>query len=1639
MNRKHHTNGYILIAALIGFMLAIPLQISAATSGTVEVRVAQEIDDAEGTGDPPSTSINDLELGLKLCGIRFQNVTIPRYSTITNAYIQFTADRETTGVTNLTIWGHRNLMHPDSPDFNVLNIATRNKTTNAVSWNNVPGWGAANEVGVAQQSPDLSAIVQELVDRVSWDDGDPLTFIIDGSGERTARAFKWANANNPDARPLLHIEYVADAITVQVSDVNDDVEEKADGNMFLDSPDLDFFNSTDRGTGIRFQNVAVPQGVQITKAYIELVAQNEGAATLSGASGMIIKAEAVDDAPAFTSAQNNLSTRSLTGQAVTWDPVPDWDLDQTYRTPDLSAVVQEIVGRPGWNGGAMAFIFNQGHGWRCSYSFDNDSSKAAILHIEWDTTNIPHIITDPNTIGASCFEAQNAPADSLKITNSGTGNMDYTLSENSSWFSLSTAGGTILPGDDETITINYSTSGLAIGTYSDKITITAPGAPNSPMEITVSVTVIEQDQTYSCGHVPVYAENIISPAVLILLDVSGSMNNEVNVSPNVDKPKTPDLSTIVKEIVDRSDWASGNAMAFIVESNGGLGRRTAVSYDQSSGFAPLLHVAYNDGSDHEIDVRVSKSSDDGEEKIGQTSVHLTSADLEMVDDQGNGEQVIGIRFQNLLIPKGATITEAYIEFVIDESDSVTTNLKISGHDIGNTPTFADLDDNISSRTRTTAVVDWNAIPEWGGGTMEPKIDIAKSTIIDLVRDRAISWGFGSWVGDRAPYDSVPDYTIVHEGCKAHTAAHQTAITDAVNALTAQGNTPFAPSIEAARKYFTGNKPEDEETGSPGDSYVSAECQPKFLINITDGIGNLNSTTAGVNTNTAALADEEVSPIAVGFGLPPDQAEQIYEMAKVANEKGNFSTIDDVFALHDEVAGVGQPFFAYSKQELIDAMTNITENIKGAIFHGSAPAPTTSVDLGDSVILAKFDAARWIGDVEAITKDSNGLWVNRVWAASEELPATRSVWTIDPNDVNEKDVIAYTDATLATDNFACNATKPIGDIVNSTPVVVGSPPFWYPFDDYNSFVKNTSRETMVYIGANDGSLHAIRLVDGVEKWAFVPKSMHDKLNLAQSDPLYDRCAPEYCHQYYVDGSPIVGDVYADFDGDTNKEWRTMMVVGEREGGEAYFALDVTSGKNLNDATNPTKFLWEFTDSELGETWSDPSISRTAVKDSSDKAWGTFFGSGYLPDPAQQATKEAYLFGINAHDAGDYWKDSGGNTINRIKIGPDGTMTMDIENYDPVWYEFSVGEIITGTPSGATAKIISHTLTGSDTATLGLTNVVGTFKAGGEQIDGNMGGWAKSVDTPTGGGVSLLNDALASTIVADLEGDYVGDRIYVGNLYGNMYRVDNIGKHMTPTVSTLFTYDNASPNVNPFRAKADYAYGETPGDIWVFFGSGMYETQADKTDYNQQWFFGLKDNTTPAATYHLNDLVTLQAKFATVNIDGKDVTLRYIDGTNSLGDPWKMQLFANQAGWGWSEAAPSGSERVITQPLAVAGVVFFTTFIPDEDVCAGSGDTWVFAIDYRSGLAESAPVFDINNDGEFNSNDKIVVNGVPVIPIGIKVGRGKGSHPVLHKDTLFITVTGDGDDGGGSGNDEEDFFAKKVNLDENKVRLRLWMQR
>ena len=111
------------------------------------------------------------------------------------------------------------------------------------------------------------------------------------------------------------------------------------------------------------------------------------------------------------------------------------------------------------------------------------------------------------------------------------------------------------------------------------------------------------------------------------------------------------------------------------------------------------------------DYQVSQNSDDAEENAGNGNMSLNSSDLELISDGGT-DQLVGIRFQSIEIPQGATIVSAWLEFETDETDSGATSVTIQGQDIDDAPTFTGSNSNISNRTLTTASVSWNSIPAW---------------------------------------------------------------------------------------------------------------------------------------------------------------------------------------------------------------------------------------------------------------------------------------------------------------------------------------------------------------------------------------------------------------------------------------------------------------------------------------------------------------------------------------------------------------------------------------------------------------------------------------------------------------------------------------------------------------------------------------------------------------------------------------------------------------------------------------------------------------------------------------------------------------------------------------------------------------
>ncbi|MBW2382632.1 MAG: hypothetical protein JRG92_03305 [Deltaproteobacteria bacterium] len=247
------------------------------------------------------------------------------------------------------------------------------------------------------------------------------------------------------------------------------------------------------------------------------------------------------------------------------------------------------------------------------------------------------------------------------------------------------------------------------------------------------------------------------------------------------------------------------------------------------------------------------------------------------------------------------------------------------------------------------------------------------------------------------------------------------------------------------------------------------------------------------------------------------------------------------------------------------------------------------------------------------------------------------------------------------------SKVLGDIFHSSPRIVGAPStnlFSEPgYFDY--FLDYLDRDRVIYVGANDGMLHAIDAGtytvgddpgtteteavyytpgSGQERFGYIPGLLLDDVKLVP------RNSPRT--YYFVDGSPVAADVWIPSSTtDITKEkdeWLTLLVTSFREGGEGYIALDVTEPGATTGAHGPyPKYLWEFTDAKLGQAWSNPIITRVKVNDgnSNDNCgfddgdgdcrehWVAIIGGGYNVSADPNTTS------FESNPANPGWSDRG----------------------------------------------------------------------------------------------------------------------------------------------------------------------------------------------------------------------------------------------------------------------------------------------------------------------------------------------------------------------------------------------------------------
>ena len=221
---------------------------------------------------------------------------------------------------------------------------------------------------------------------------------------------------------------------------------------------------------------------------------------------------------------------------------------------------------------------------------------------------------------------------------------------------------------------------------------------------------------------------------------------------------------------------------------------------------------------------------------------------------------------------------------------------------------------------------------------------------------------------------------------------------------------------------------------------------------------------------------------------------------------------------------------------------------------------------------------------------------------------------------------------------------LGDFVDSQPVYVGTPFADYLDPGYAAF-KTTVRPSMVYVGGNDGMLHAfyasvdvLNPLRGQEAWAVIPSAvLPDLYKLAGTN--YSRGN----HEYFVDGTPVAADVH---DG---TGWHTILVGGLNAGGRGYYALDITNPaapaalwefKQNSGVCPPTSLaaVGNTSDCNIGLSFGTPVVTKLAG------TWVVMFTSGYNNVNGVAGDGQGFLYVVNAMT---------GVVIHKIGTGVGGT--------------------------------------------------------------------------------------------------------------------------------------------------------------------------------------------------------------------------------------------------------------------------------------------------------------------------------------------------------------------------------------------------
>lgn len=399
-----------------------------------------------------------------------------------------------------------------------------------------------------------------------------------------------------------------------------------------------------------------------------------------------------------------------------------------------------------------------------------------------------------------------------------------------------------------------------------------------------------------------------------------------------------------------------------------------------------------------------------------------------------------------------------------------------------------------------------------------------------------------------------------------------------------GLTPLEGTLLTAKDYFAGTLSKASE-GYTATCYPmpTTTCTKKYVVLVTDGLPSNDKNGAIVTDPTVAIAATAnaaaqlksigVETYVVGFALP------------YGTDPATLSTIA-------VAGGTGVAYSASDAASLDSALSAIFRDIETKNASGGAVTSSSTSINNTRAFKASFLPGKWTGELSAYPVTTSGIGIAPVWDASAQMPlaAARKLYTWSGS----------IGTTFPTTSQETALTVPVADYIKG--IRTGEVKNGGTFRDRDhllgdiihsspAYVKEVAAGALpatetVYVGANDGFLHAFDAATGTELFAYMPAGV----NFANLKTL---SSVSYAHKYFVDGPVVVSS--------RKQTPGVNILLGSLgRGGKGVFALDVTNPAGFG-ATN---VKWESgADADMGMVLNKPIIVKLNNGDT-----GAIFGNG-----------------------------------------------------------------------------------------------------------------------------------------------------------------------------------------------------------------------------------------------------------------------------------------------------------------------------------------------------------------------------------------------------------------------------------------------